>query len=746
MNTRQRAFALLLAAFCTLGTTGILAAPTTGLKATDVPVDQGDDFLPEKFVPKVPRSKEMQERLDALSWYMTGRIREGRKDFRGAYDAYRRAAELDPNAAPVFRELVRLAFGLNLTDEGIRYGLRAVELDPSDVQLLQRLALHLAARSKFSEAIRLFEQAAGAKTIDKQSGNYVMIQRSLGLLYATVGEKKKAADAFEIVFDALQNPSKFHLNLPTRTQLMKDPSTTYEQIGQAFLDAERPLRAIKAFELAGKARRGKPGILSYNLARVYFQTKQYDKALEELQKYFDAQLQSKGRAAYELLAEILKATERQDELVRRLVELAEKDKFNSQLQYFLAEQYVAAKQFEKAEALYRKVLAESNDPQGFIGLAAVYRLKKQPGDLLDVLSKAFQASTPQSAQALQGEMQRIAEDKEVVKQLVETGRKRSQAKPPELDYAGAVLLAQIAADAKENDAVVEFYRFALAQDKSRAAVIYEQLGRHLLLTEEFAEAAKVFREAADQAGLENIKPNMLFLLSQALEMDGQTDAAIEAIQDAKKIIPDAGLLHFQEGWIYYHARRWDDAIRVFERVIAQFERTDKETVRRCQFSLSNIYVQTDRRRKGEEILEKILAEDPDDPSVNNDLGYLYAENGKNLEKAEKMIRIAVEAEPENGAYLDSMGWVLYMRGKYKEALTYLLKASETERGADATILDHLGDCHIKLDEKSKAVASWRKALKFAREESHPDEKLIKTIEKKLKDNETPDGDAPAKDK
>ena len=60
-------------------------------------------------------------------------------------------------------------------------------------------------------------------------------------------------------------------------------------------------------------------------------------------------------------------------------------------------------------------------------------------------------------------------------------------------------------------------------------------------------------------------------------------------------------------------------------------------------------------RKGEQVLEEVLAEDPDDPSVNNDLGYLYADQGKNLEKAEKMIRKAVEAEPDNDAYQDSMG-------------------------------------------------------------------------------------------
>ena len=67
---------------------------------------------------------------------------------------------------------------------------------------------------------------------------------------------------------------------------------------------------------------------------------------------------------------------------------------------------------------------------------------------------------------------------------------------------------------------------------------------------------------------------------------------------------------------------------------------------------------------------------PDDPWPNNDLGYLYAEQGKNLEKAEAMIRKALQEEPESFAYLDSLGWVLFKRGKAKEALEPLKKAAE----------------------------------------------------------------------
>ena len=89
-------------------------------------------------------------------------------------------------------------------------------------------------------------------------------------MYAAIGEKIKAADAFETVFEALQNPEKFGLNFRQQKSLEANPATTYEQIGQAFLDAERPELAVKAFEAAAKARQGKPGTLSFNLAQAYW--------------------------------------------------------------------------------------------------------------------------------------------------------------------------------------------------------------------------------------------------------------------------------------------------------------------------------------------------------------------------------------------------------------------------------------------------------------------------------------------
>jgi Tfp pilus assembly protein PilF len=196
-------------------------------------------------------------------------------------------------------------------------------------------------------------------------------------------------------------------------------------------------------------------------------------------------------------------------------------------------------------------------------------------------------------------------------------------------------------------------------------------------------------------------------------------------------------LRYQEAWVYYHSRQFDLAIEKMEKVIAEFPQPQaRQIVRRAQYSLSNIYVLKGEIRRGEEILEAIYREDPNDTSVNNDLGYLYADQGKNLEQASAMIRKALVAEPENGAYLDSMGWVLFKLGKYEEALPYLEKAVQKSAGAgDETLWDHLGDLYEVLKQPARALESWKKALEYARKSTFPDEKLIERITEKVKNRE-----------
>jgi tetratricopeptide (TPR) repeat protein len=139
-------------------------------------------------------------------------------------------------------------------------------------------------------------------------------------------------------------------------------------------------------------------------------------------------------------------------------------------------------------------------------------------------------------------------------------------------------------------------------------------------------------------------------------------------------------------------------------------------MRDARLVLSNICVQENNMEEAEEWLEQVLDEFPEDIGALNDLGYLWADQNKHLQRALDMVRRAVEGEPDNAAYRDSLGWVLYRLGRYPEAVQELEKAAAGD-DPDGVILDHLGDAYVKANRRPDAVAAWRRAVAaFAKED------------------------------
>ncbi|HNX22681.1 MAG TPA: tetratricopeptide repeat protein [Spirochaetota bacterium] len=109
----------------------------------------------------------------------------------------------------------------------------------------------------------------------------------------------------------------------------------------------------------------------------------------------------------------------------------------------------------------------------------------------------------------------------------------------------------------------------------------------------------------------------------------------------------------------------------------------------------------------------------------NYLGYIYADKNINIDEGLTLVQKALEIEPDNGAYLDSLGWIYYRKGDYVAALKNLLLAEEKldEAGIpDYVVYDHLGDTYLKIDNKNKAVYYWEKAVKLEKDAAI-DEKL-----------------------
>ena len=100
---------------------------------------------------------------------------------------------------------------------------------------------------------------------------------------------------------------------------------------------------------------------------------------------------------------------------------------------------------------------------------------------------------------------------------------------------------------------------------------------------------------------------------------------------------------------------------------------------------------------------------PNAPQALNFLGYLLADHQQDLPEAEKLIRRAVAQDPDNGAYLDSMGWVLFRLGNLTEARAHLERAL-TLMGDDPVVHEHLGDVYRELRLLGLARVQYRLSL------------------------------------
>ncbi len=700
--------------------------------APDFRRQEADDaVLP--LVPVKPRTPDDQKRVEAAAHFATGRLLETRNELRRALEHYRKAVELDPTAVEVYRSLVPLAMQLDQSEDAVRLALKAVELDPQDFELLMRIGVEFSRQRDFALGLKYLEQAIKSPRLKQNTPTFVMLNVELGVLYYALKQNDKAADAYAVIFEAVKDPEKFGMEFRTRGAMLNDPRTNYERIGQVLLDGGRLELASEAFELAAKSNRNAAGNLTFNRARILLLSNKAEAALEQLQKYFDEQRQTKGRDAYQLLADILAKLNRSDELIGRLETMAEKDSKNNQLQFFFAESLMSAGELERAKLVYETALKRGGDAVGYLGLAGVLRRMKRADELLDVLGRGLEKIGPEAMEQLDTELKAVVADAALFDSLVAAGRAQAAVMPPTLTFEESYLLAKLASELDRIDQALEFYKLAINKEKERAPLAYKEMCELLMDKEQYPEAATAYDEALKLRLPPELKARFFLGAIQAHEMAGNTQAALDAVAEAQKQFSNLPFFQFQEAWIYYHARNFDEAVPRLKQIMQDHpEQTD--LVRRCQFSLSNIHVLKGEIRKGEEILEQVLAEQPDDPAVNNDLGYLYADQGKDLPKAESMIRKAVASKPEEAAYLDSLGWVLFKQGKFKEAIEPLEKATKKRQGGDGTIWDHLGDCYHALTRTPEAVDCWKKALGDAEKEKHPDTKLIEKIKQKLKDH------------
>ena len=330
------------------------------------------------------------------------------------------------------------------------------------------------------------------------------------------------------------------------------------------------------------------------------------------------------------------------------------------------------------------------------------------------------------ADELYGRFELMWEDNRKLKQAIidmEDIRVRDVSHPDPVEALGYALLRAASEIARDNTyaPAILYARLSTFMDPKRDDTV-------LLLSNLFMVQ---HQPEATLRTLENIDNSSLFSdLARAKEAHaynemGEVDKAINLLEGYLRDKPDDLSVRTSLGDIYQVHDRFLEAKNHYSIAISSID----------ELSTENWYLVFSRGISNERLgnwdaaeadFMKALTLKPNEPQVLNYLGYSWVDRGERYDEARRMIERAVVQRPNDGAIMDSLGWVLYLLGDFDTAVEKLERAIELIPN-DPLINDHLGDAYWMVGREIEARFQWRHALAL-----EPDAEIIATIETKIR--------------
>jgi tetratricopeptide (TPR) repeat protein len=732
---------------------------------------------PTRFVPQRPLTRQELDRQEAVRLYGLGLLCLRDDHLLEAARVFEAALRLNSEAAPLYKALIPVYLALDRVDSALSACRKTLELDPGDYQTGFLYARQLKLQGRPKEAIATLVRVLASPTLQAEDPELrSQMFLDLGILYEQDQNFVQAVAAFQEVVEGLGqalHSAAAHLAVdPSNrdaqaqvTELRAQLGEIYERIGRIALQTKEYAKALDAYTKASEVQRDNPGAgqrLKYYLAKTYVGQGNLDKALTELEGYL--QTQPQGVEAYELKITILKALGRDGAILPSLLRYVDKDPFNVNLRMLLARQYAGQRQPVQAEEQYLELARTSPTPEVYRGLFTLYREVGWMGKALTLLDEALAGAAgkenargpaarkvpPNPAAVAQARAMLVAlrDDLPLSRALLPVALQHLQTRQS-LQFETWRFLAVLASRARQLEVAERLFRQCLSNpvDFRTELDVYAGLLDILWQANKPEAVVEVCREGLARARFAN---RVLFHrnLARALVLLGKVEEAIAQADEAVKFANPQNRLycHLTRVIVLRQAQRFDQAVTECQALLKEFNQPGE--VREIRYTLSNVYSAAKNPAKAEEQLQLILKADPNDATANNDLGYIWAEQGKNLEEAERLTRKAIDLDraqkksttvgadddKDNGAFLDSLGWVLFRRGRVEEAREWLEKAAAMPDVADDPVIwDHLGDVYHRLDQPARAQTAWKKALtlfetgKFRK----PDERY-KDVQHKLK--------------
>lgn len=583
------------------------------------------------------------------------------EDAEQAVNYFKQAFALDPDAAITAR-LAEVYAESGRTTEAISTADSALQQDPDNLvahRLLARIYVHQLADSTDNDTQKqtIASAVEQLEAVQKLDPSDMESELWLARLYGFQNQPQKAENQL-------------------RGILSRSPDSTgaLEQLSQLYLEEGRPQEAIALLQNAA-ASSGDPTLYDL-LGNAYSKTG--DNAKAEAAYSRSVALDPDEASHRQGLAKAMLANHDYAGALEQYQKLSQAEPDNAQNYLRISQIYRHMNQLDKSEAaLMQAKKYAPGDLEVLYNEALLYEAQARYKDAIEVLSDAIAGvkaqhdagqPVPSALSILYEQLGMAHRDAGDFDSAERTFQEMKQLGPESQKQGELLLIDTYRASGDIKQALAEAQKARAADSgNNRLAVEYAML---LGDNGQVDEATKVLRSLGNNG-----------------QLDRDTYIELAQVEDRGKRYADA-------------ERDANSALEL------SHTPADKES---AWFLLGAIYNDEKNYGQAEEMFQKSLAVKPHDPEVLNDYGYMLLDRGIRLDEAISMIQSAVNEDPTNGAYLDSLGWAYFKQGNLPAAQQYLQQAILHD-STDPTILGHLGDVYAKMGQSDRAEQTWEKAL------------------------------------